>query len=111
MGDQVASQAGAQGGSAAGDRERPGFLDRRRPGGKSFWDWLDLISKLAIPVVIFAATSWFSVRQAQIADLQRQSDILDTYIGNTRDLLLNDKLGMSKPGDEVRQTAREQTLA
>ncbi|HYS42751.1 MAG TPA: pentapeptide repeat-containing protein, partial [Geobacteraceae bacterium] len=98
-------------------------LDRPRPrlDGKSIWDWLDLLSKLAIPLVVVLATVGFGLWQARLADLQHQSDqqsaldqqraaILQTYINNMQDLLLNHNLRKSKPGDEIRQLAREQTL-
>ena len=41
---------------------------------------------------------------------QQRATILQTYIDNMRDLLLNHNLTKSTPGDEVRQVARVQTL-
>ena len=90
-------------------------------GGKSIWDWLDLASKLAVPVVLAAATIGFGWWQSTLADRQHQSDrqlaqdqqnatILQTYISNIQSLLINNNLTRSKPGDEVRQLARVQTL-
>ena len=85
-----------------------GFLDRRL-GGKSIWDWLDLFSKLAIPVVVLAATIWFTGWQSHLTDLQHQDDITDTYIGNIKDLL-NQGLRTSSPDGNIRQIAEEQTI-
>ena len=93
----------------------------REFAGKPFWDWLDLFSKLAIPVVVLIVTIWFSLWQSILAGQQHKADmtraldeqqaaILDTYIGTMRNLLLNHALSTSRPGDEVRQVAREQTL-
>jgi hypothetical protein len=39
-------------------------------GDKTFWDWLQLLSALAIPVVLAAAGLWFTAQQDQ-----RQQDI------------------------------------
>src|SRR5712692_2718800 len=75
------------------DPKLKGFFDRQRKGGKSFWDWLDLIAKLAIPIVVLLATIGFGWWQVHLADLQHQSDqqsaldqqravILQTYIDN-----------------------------
>ena len=115
-------------------RRPSGRLDKSRRwlGGKSIWDWFDLASKLAIPVVIAGATIGFGWWQSTLADRQHQSDqqlagrqhqsdqqlaqdqqnatILQTYISNIQSLLINNNLTRSKPGDEVRQLARVQTL-
>ena len=96
---------------AVENQEQRGFLGRPRPGGKSFWDWLDMLSKLAIPVVLGVAALVFNSQQAQSAQDQQQAAILQTYIGNMQDLLLKYKMSTSKPGDEVRLVAKEQTLA
>jgi arabinogalactan oligomer / maltooligosaccharide transport system substrate-binding protein len=98
-----------------------GPLDRQRLGGKSIWDWLDLLSKLAIPLVVVLATVGFGAWQNHLADQQHQSDqnqaldqqraaILQTYIGNMQDLLVNHKLSGSNPTAEISLAAKEQTL-
>jgi len=47
--------------------------------GKTFWDWLQLLAALAIPVVIAAGTLWFSAKQNeasfQASEGQHQTDI------------------------------------
>ncbi len=111
-----------------------GFLGKQRPrlGGNSLSEWLDLGAKLAIPLVVLAATVGFGWWQSHLADQQHQSDrrlaalqhqsdqqialsqeratILETYIGDMQALLLNHGLRVSKPDDEVREVAREYTL-
>jgi arabinogalactan oligomer / maltooligosaccharide transport system substrate-binding protein len=76
-------------------------------------DWPDLLSKLAIPiaipVVVLIATLWFTGSQSHLTDLQHQNDILDTYIGNMKDLL-NQGLGTPNPASNISQTAREETI-
>ncbi len=76
-------------------------------------DWPDLLSKLAIPiaipVVVLIATLWFTGSQSHLTDLQHQNDILDTYIGDMKDLL-NQGLGTPNPGNNISQTAREETI-
>jgi arabinogalactan oligomer / maltooligosaccharide transport system substrate-binding protein len=91
--------------------EDTSFLGRQRLGGKSLWDWLDMLSKLAIPAVLGVAALVFNSQQAQSAQDQQQASILQTYIGNMQDLLLKYKMSTSKPGDEVRLVAKEQTVA
>jgi uncharacterized protein YjbI with pentapeptide repeats len=100
---------------------------------KTGWDWLDLMAKLAIPLILGIATLLFSIQQAHLADLQHQSDqklaqqqheadqqstldqerqaTLVTYLNNMRDLLLNRGLLTSKPNDEIRVIARTETLS
>jgi len=93
--------------------------------GKTLWDWLNLLGVFLIPIVITAATIWFSTQQSQVstqvADKQHQSDMqiaqdqqqqtaLQTYFGRMSDLLLNNRLHESQPGDEVRNVARALTL-
>src|SRR5947208_13046899 len=96
----------------------PGPFDRPRPrlGGKSIWDWLSLLSNLFIPIVV--GTIGFGLWQAHQQDQserqhaldEQRAAILQTYIDNMQDLLLNHNLAKSKPADEIRQVAKEQTL-
>jgi uncharacterized protein YjbI with pentapeptide repeats len=105
---------------------------RRRLGGNSLWNWLDLSSKLAIPLVVVIATIGFGWWQAHLADQQHKSDqhladqqhksdqhladmqqqaaIVQTYVGNMQDLLLHHGLSEFKPGGEVYRVAKEQTI-
>jgi uncharacterized protein YjbI with pentapeptide repeats len=46
----------------------------------------------------------------QLATDQQQEATLKTYLDDMSDLLLNHNLRTSKPGDEVRQVAKERTL-
>ena len=103
------------------DSKKASFFDRPRVGGKSAWDWLDLLAKLAVPLMLGLATILLSIQQTNLADLQHQSDqqqsldqqqatILQTYMDNIQDLLLNHHLLQSKPGDDVAILARARTL-
>ncbi len=100
--------------------------------GKTLWNWLDLFAKLAIPLVVVLATIGFGLWQVHLADIQHQSDqmianqqhmfdqqasldqqraaILQTYIDNIQDLLLNHNLLKSKQTDDVAILARARTL-
>jgi hypothetical protein len=42
--------------------------------GKTLWDWLDLLAKLAIPIVVLGATLGFGWWQSQLAQQQHASD-------------------------------------
>ena len=92
--------------------------------GKTFWDWLQL---LIIPLVLASATIGFGLWQAHLADMQHQQDqaialdqqratILQTYIDNIQDLLLNHNLlkssvlDPSNPYYDVAILARARTL-
>jgi len=100
---------------------------------KTGWDWLDLIAKLAIPLILGIATLLFGIQQANLAQQQHvidqnianqqhasdQQSVLDqqrqatlvTYLDNMRDLLLNRGLLASKSNDEIRVIARTETLS
>jgi uncharacterized protein YjbI with pentapeptide repeats len=71
--------------------------------GKTLWDWLQLLGVLAIPLVVVGATIAFNIQQANLAQQQHDADqkrtldqqqaaILQTYIDNIQDLLLNHNL-------------------
>ena len=94
---------------------------------KTLWDLVMLLATLLIPLVIVGATIGFGWWQAHLADLQHQSDqqraldqqraaILQTYMDNIQDLLLNHNLLKSNPYDptnpyhDVEVLARAQTL-
>ncbi len=98
-----------------------------RSDGKSTWDWRTILATFLLTTVI--GTIGYGVWQSrtqhesdqQLSQEQHQSDqqlsqdqqraaILQTYTDNIRDLLLNDNLAKSTPGDDVSQVARVQTL-
>src|ERR1022692_3320887 len=76
-----------------------GFLGRprRRLGGNSLWNWLDISSKVAIPLVVVLATIGFGWWQTQLANRQQEAAIVQTYVGNMQDLLLHHGLSEFKP--------------
>jgi hypothetical protein len=110
--------------------------------GKTLWDWLQLLGVLAIPIVVAGATLLFGIQQANLANQQHENDqkianqqyeadkqsalgqqeatILQTYIDNIQDLLLNHNLLGDSPTpnndsdkvkiQEVQELARARTL-
>src|SRR6266568_2679010 len=109
------------------DPKEKGFFNRPRKGGKSLWDWLQLLAALAIPVAIFLGTTWFSYqlnqtslqfseRQHQndlkiaqdnrqndlkIANDQQQEATLKAYLDDMTTLLLDKKLGSQATADQT----------
>jgi hypothetical protein len=109
-----------------------GFEDKTR------WDRLNLFGTVAIPIVVVLATIMFGLLQIHLADLQHASDqqiaqkqhdsdqqialeqqhaaILQTYIDNIQDLLLNHNLLKSSSFDnknpyyDIAVLARARTL-
>ncbi len=105
-------------------------------GEKTLWDWLQLLSALAIPVVLAAAGLWFTaqqdqrqqaiedqrVKQAQNIETQRaeaerdlaeqraQDAALQAYFDQMSSLLLERDLRKSEEGSEARTLARARTL-
>lgn len=97
--------------------------------GKTLWDWLQL---LIIPLILASATISFGWGQAHLADVQHQQDqqsanlqhdrdqantldqqraaILQTYLDNMQDLLLNHNLLNVKSDNEVAVLARARML-
>src|SRR5215216_3995992 len=108
----------------------------REFGGKTLWDWLHLLSALAIPVVLAAAGLWFTAqqdqrqqeiegqraKQAQKSEDQRakaerklavqraQDEALQAYLDQMSGLLLERDLRASEKGSESRTLARARTL-
>lgn len=93
--------------------------------GKASREWLNIIAAFAIPIVVVAATLIFNNQQAiqqtitnkaqhdsdaQIAQDQQRETTLNTYFHVVEGLLLDRGLQTSKKGDEVRVTARIETL-
>lgn len=109
------------------------FAERMGFAGKTPWDFIQL---LLIPLVLAGVGFLFSAQQnqtsLQVSERQHQADLqiaatryandqqlaadqqrettLKTYLDDMSNLLLNNKLLESKPGDAVRQVARERTL-
>jgi len=94
-----------------GEYKSPYSKDQDVQRAKTLWDWVQL---LIIPFVIGAGAIWFNMQQSQISlqasvDQQRGT-ILQTYIDNIQDLLLNHYLLKSTPTDDVAILARARTL-
>jgi uncharacterized protein YjbI with pentapeptide repeats len=94
-------------------------------GGKTVWDWLQLFSALAIPVVIALAGLYF---EGQLDERQRTSDerqaqaeqalekqraqdtTLEAYLGQMGTLLLHENLRNPEDDSEVETLAQARTL-
>lgn len=103
------------------EKKQPGFLDQPRAGGKSVWEWLNLLATLAVPLVLGLATLFLSMQQTNLANLQHQADqrqaqdqqqaaILQTYIDNIQDLILNHNLLKAQLDESVAVLARARTV-
>ena len=94
-------------------------------GEKTLWDWLQLLSALAIPVVLAVAGFWFTAWQGErqqaieaqranverdIEDQRAQDNALQAYLDQMTDLILEKNLRDSKEESEVRTLARARTL-
>jgi uncharacterized protein YjbI with pentapeptide repeats len=94
---------------------------------KTLWDWLAL---LAIPLAVVLGLLWLGARQSQtdfliakamaeqqhqtglqIAKDQQQEAALSTYLDQMSALILNNNLRHSAPSSEIRQIARDRTIA
>src|SRR5215210_3174082 len=108
----------------------------REFGGQTVWDWLHLLSALAIPVVLAAAGLWFTAQQDQrqhqiedqraqqaqkienqraeaereLAEQRAQDEALQAYLDQMSSLLLERDLRTSEEDSEVRTLARVRTL-
>src|SRR3712207_8343208 len=77
-------------------------------GGKTLWDWLLLFSALAVPVVVGAATLWFTWlqedRQEYLEDQRSQDTALQAYLDNMSTMLIDEHgthLRKLDPDEEV----------
>lgn len=88
---------------------------------KTLWDWLQLLSALAIPILLAAAGFWFSMQQdqrqqaiedqrQQIEDQRAQLAALQAYLDEIGALMLDRDLRTSEVDSDVRQLARARTL-
>jgi hypothetical protein len=89
---------------------------------KTLWDWLQLISALAIPVVVGFGAVWFTTRQGKVSNAENKDNQRETalqgYIDKMSELLLKEHLGeltadgkLKPEYKRVRDVARVQTIA
>ena len=95
-------------------------------GDKTFWDWLQLLSALAIPVVLAAAGLWFAAQQdarqqrienqraeseQEVEEQRTQDAALQAYLDQMSSLMIGqNSLRNSEEDSEVRTLARARTL-
>jgi hypothetical protein len=105
------------------ERRRRGLWEWTRFGEKGLWDWLQL---LIIPVMLAIGGLLFNwaqetrqqeaeerraQSQREIEDQRAQDTALQSYLDQMSQLLVEEGLRKSEPGDEVRSAARARTLA
>src|SRR5215211_6638333 len=94
-------------------------------GEKKLWDWLQLLSALAIPVVLTVAGFWYTSQQQthqqdiedqraaaeqDIEEQRAQDAALQAYLDQMSALMLHNDLRDSEEDSEVRRLARARTL-
>jgi hypothetical protein len=83
-------------------------------GEKKLWDWLQLLSALAIPIVLAFAGYWFTsqqdARQREIEEQRADDAALQAYLDQMSTLLLDKDLRDSAEDSEARTLARARTL-
>jgi uncharacterized protein YjbI with pentapeptide repeats len=94
-------------------------------GKKSGWNWLELLSALAIPVVLAVAGLYFEAQldarqrsienqraqaERELAKQRAQDEALQAYLDQMGSLLLEEDLRNSEKGSEVRTLARARTV-
>src|SRR5215218_10448052 len=105
-------------------------------GDKTFWDWLQLLSALAIPVVLAAAGLWFTAQQDQrqqeiedqrakqaqkiedqradaerkLAEQRAQDEALQAYLNQMSQLMLDRKLLETEQSDPVQTLVQARTV-
>jgi uncharacterized protein YjbI with pentapeptide repeats len=83
-------------------------------GEKSGWEYLQLLSAFAIPVVLAVAGLWFTmqqdVRQRELEEQRAQEAALQAYLDQMNLLMLESNLRNSDVGSEARTLARSRTL-
>jgi uncharacterized protein YjbI with pentapeptide repeats len=104
-------------------------------GDKTVWDWLQLLSALAIPVVLAGAGLWFTAQQdarqqniedrraeqaqkiesqraeaeRKLAEQRAQDEALQSYLNQMSELMLDRKLLETEQGDPVHTLAQART--
>jgi uncharacterized protein YjbI with pentapeptide repeats len=89
---------------------------------KTLWDWLGLLSSLAVPVVVGLGAAWYTVQQGKVRDREvkdnQQEAALQGYFDKISELLLHEHLGertteglfLHPAYTQVRNVARVRTI-
>jgi uncharacterized protein YjbI with pentapeptide repeats len=124
--DQIVSVMVEQmGKQAAGEKQGRKPWTLREFGGQTVWDWLHLLSALAIPVVLAIVGLWFTAQQdarqqqtetqraqaeRELAEQRAQDEALQAYLDQMSSLILNEDLSASNENNKVQVLARARTL-
>src|SRR5215211_8063569 len=124
-----------KGKQAAGEKQGRKPWTLREFGGQTIWDWLHLLSALAIPVVLAIVGFWFTAQQdtrqqrietkraqqaqkienqraeveRELAEQRAQDEALQAYLDEMSQLMLERKLLEAEPGDPVHTLAQART--
>jgi hypothetical protein len=75
---------------------------------KTLWDWLGLLSALAVPIVVGFGVAWFTSQQSKVSDRENKDNqkeaLLQAYIDKMSELLLEKNLRGSEEEDEMELT-------
>jgi hypothetical protein len=80
---------------------------------RDWYDWVDLIARVSIPLTVLVVGFLFSSQQTSNQQIEKDRQMeaaLKIYVDDISNLMLEEKLLSSDPGDEVRSIARAKTL-
>jgi uncharacterized protein YjbI with pentapeptide repeats len=118
----VPDMAEGEGKQATGEKKARKPWTLKEFGGKTFWDWMQL---LIVPIVLLLITVAFTWQQdarqqriedqraeaeRKLAEQRAQDEALQAYLDQMSTLLLEKDLRDSEPDSEVRTLARARTL-
>ena len=83
----------------------------REVGGKTVWDWLQLLIVPLMLVLITVVFTWQQdARQQEIEDQRAQDQALQAYLDQTAQLLIEKDLRSAQPEDNISVVTRARTL-
>jgi uncharacterized protein YjbI with pentapeptide repeats len=93
-------------GGEKGSIEKVVFTDEIQ-SGKTLWDFLELVSALAVPFLLLYLGNQLQQKDKEIADINLREEALQRYLDRVSDLLVNNKANSLEPNDSLLELIKD----
>jgi len=104
--DTIQKKSTERKGGENGSIEKVTFTEEIQ-SGKTLWDFLELISALAVPFLLLYLGNRIQQKDKEIADINLREEALQSYLDRVSDLLVNNKANSLEPNDSLLELIKD----
>ncbi|QKQ73347.1 pentapeptide repeat-containing protein [Nostoc sp. TCL240-02] len=104
--DTITKKSIERKGGENGSIEKVTFTDETQ-SGKTLWDFLELLSALAVPFLLLYLGNQLQQKEKEIAGINLREEALQSYLDRVSELLINNKANSLEPSDSLLELIKD----